>query len=84
MDGTLKITDPRMFFKSISCLVPSGLSIECGDAIVFRIGGESVRVSTDGDLAALVFGSVERRSPDAALLRDVFPLPLPSYGLNYI
>jgi predicted N-acetyltransferase YhbS len=84
MDGTLKITDPRTFFKSISCLFPRGLSIECGDAIVFRIGGEPVHVSTDGDLAALVFGSVERRPPDVGLLRGVFPLPLPAYGLNYI
>jgi GNAT superfamily N-acetyltransferase len=101
MDGTLKITDPRTFFKSISCLVPRGLSIECGNGpsvgqcpVVFRAGSESMTVSADGDLAALVFGSVEREAPEAgpaaaqgplsSLLRAVFPLPLPAYGLNYI
>ena len=34
------------------------------------------------DLAALVFGSVEREAPRAR--SDVLPLPLPCYGLNYI
>ena len=49
-----------------------------------------MRVSSDEDLAALVFGSAERPSPDpgqgrlGGLLRGVFPLPLPGYGLNYI
>jgi hypothetical protein len=41
------------------------------------------------DLAALVFGSVERASPRpsagplADLLGRIFPVPLPCYGLNY-
>jgi GNAT superfamily N-acetyltransferase len=90
MDGTLKIIDRPSFFAALSPRLPASLSIECGEAIELRAGGESMRVSSDEDLAALVFGSVGRPFPDpgqgrlGGLLRGVFPLPLPGYGLNYI
>jgi hypothetical protein len=89
-NGTLKITDRKSFFAALSPRVPASLSIECGNAAVFAAGSESMNVSSDEDLAALVFGSVERQPPDPGpgrlgeLLRAVFPLPLPGYGLNYI
>jgi predicted N-acetyltransferase YhbS len=81
MDGTLKITNPRAFFRSVSPLLPRGLSVEFA---------ESLHARTDADLAALVFGSVEHAAPDhgagrlGSLLENAFPLPLPGYGLNYI
>jgi GNAT superfamily N-acetyltransferase len=88
MDGTLKIIDRRSFLAALSPRLPASLSIECGEAVELRAGSESMRVNSDEDLAALAFGSVERPPLETGrmgeMLRGVFPLPLPAYGLNYI
>jgi len=63
MHGTLKIIDPPAFFKAIKPrLLAAGFSIR------------DIPSTTPEELAALVFGSVERESL----------LPLPACGLNYI
>ena len=71
-------------------------SVQCGNdasvrrcPIVFRIGGESVtRVHgrRSGSAGVRIGGAdrVTRRRARPHLLRAVFPLPLPAYGLNYI
>jgi GNAT superfamily N-acetyltransferase len=90
MDGTLKIIDRPSFLAALSPRLPDALWIECGEAVELRAGTESMRVRSDEDRAALVFGSVERPPPEPGpgqlgeMLRGVFPVPLPAYGLNYI
>jgi GNAT superfamily N-acetyltransferase len=99
MRGTLKIIDPRGFFESLrpwraerlAADENAGLRIECGDAVTFTLGSGRLTLSPEGDLAALVFGSCERKPPHPegaeglqAVLDRLFPLPLPEYGLNYI
>jgi len=64
--------------------------VEIDGAVVFRLGAEQLSCPTPADLAALLFGSVERAGSAAgsgrlgALLARLFPLALPGYGLNYI
>ena len=59
-------------------------------AVRFRFHSEEMAIGPDEDLAALVFGCLERPVPDAGpgplggILRRLFPLPLPGYGHNYI
>jgi len=102
MHGTLKIIDPRGFFESLrpwraerlGAEENAGLRIECRDAVTFTLGSGRLTLSPEGDLAALVFGSHERKPPHVegaegsgglqAVLDRLFPLPLPEYGLNYI
>jgi len=95
-DGTVKIVDREAFFRAIKGYIAErltleesrDLAIECGHAVTFSLGAERFTVTEDGDLAALAFGSVERAVPSAegrlgGILRRLFPLPLPWYGLNY-
>lgn len=65
--GTLKVIDPPVFLKAIAPRLE-------GFAHTLPDGPE--------DLAALVFGSVDRQV--AAEPGCPFPIPLPGYGLNYI
>jgi len=63
------------------------LVIEPGVQTRFSLDGESMTVSTE-DLAALVFGSIERPAPAAPaglakVMERIFPVPLPCYGLSY-
>ena len=78
MDGTLKIIDAAGFFKALEPRFQARLSLE--DRAY--LASHDVTAALAADLAALVFGSIEREPP--AVLRSVFPLPLPAYGLNYI
>jgi hypothetical protein len=96
--GTVKILDRAGFFGAIEGHIAhrlaaaerAALEIECRTTVVFRYKGAELAVADDADLAALVFGSVERAPPAAndrglaEILARVFPLPLPGYGLNYI
>jgi hypothetical protein len=96
--GTLKIVERKLFFSAIERYIASrlsreergGLVIDCGPAMRFRYEGGELLVEKDEDLAALVFGSVERAAPEAGtkglgeILARLFPMPLPGYGLNYI
>jgi hypothetical protein len=96
--GTVKIIDRKGFFRSLEGhiakrLTPEereALRIECGPAVTFRCGSEQVSIRQDEELAAMVFGSVERVGPAVgrgrlgSLLGRLFPLPLPGYGLNYV
>ena len=73
MHGTLKIIEPARFFQALGPrFVAAGLS------------GYGAPALASEDLAALVFGSVERGARGDDSLRRVFPLPLPTYGLNYV
>jgi GNAT superfamily N-acetyltransferase len=66
MHGTLKVIDRPVF---LGALAP-------------RLRGAAPPVpDAPEDLAAAVFGSIERSAPPLA---DTLPLPLPGYGLNYI
>jgi predicted N-acetyltransferase YhbS len=95
--GTVKIIDRHGFFKAIEGYVSERLTpaesrdlrIECGPTVTFRLGSERLAITEDGDLAALVFGSIERAVPSAGgrlggILGRLFPMPLPNYGLSYI
>ena len=96
--GTMKIVDTARLFNAmegniarrLTAAERAGLAIECGPTVVFRYKGAELSVSDPADLAALVFGSVEREPPVAEnrtlqeVLARLFPLPLPGYGLNYI
>jgi GNAT superfamily N-acetyltransferase len=95
--GTVRILDPDGLLRSLEGWFAErlersereSLSIEPGDRTTFRSCGQSFVVETLEDLAALVFGSVERTPPRppagplADLLARIFPVPLPCYGLNY-
>jgi len=78
MHGTLKIIDTARFFKALEPRFQARLSAE--DRAVHL--SYNTTAAAAEDLAALVFGSVEREPPQ--VLRSVFPLPLPAYGLNYV
>jgi hypothetical protein len=78
MHGTLKIIDAARFFKALEPRFQARLSAE--DRTV--LSARELTAATAEDLAALVFGSIERESP--RILGSVFPLPLPAYGLNYV
>jgi hypothetical protein len=85
MQGTLKIIDPPAFFEALKPRLAARLSP--GDRAAFT--AEIARVTAPEDLAALAFGSVEREPPQPGgrrgeILRAVFPLPLPVYGLSHI
>jgi hypothetical protein len=96
--GTVKIVHRPRFFSAIEELIAlrltpaehAALVIECGPTVVFRYKDAELAIAHDADLAALVFGSVERARPAAKdgglaeILARVFPLPLPGYGLNFI
>jgi predicted N-acetyltransferase YhbS len=96
-NGTVKIIDRLGFFRAIEGYIAErvtpaenrDLRIECGPTVTFSCGSERLAVTEDGDLAALVFGSIERTAPSAGgrlggILRRLFPIPLPEYGMNYI
>jgi GNAT superfamily N-acetyltransferase len=78
MHGTLKIIDAAGFIKALEPRFQSRLSPEERAAFAMP----DVTQKTPEDLAALVFGSIERESP--RILPSVFPLPLPAYGLSYV
>lgn len=78
MQGTLKIIDPPAFFEALKPRLLARLSPEDRPAF----SAEMMQVTAAEDLAARVFGSMEREPPRS--LHPVFPLPLPGYGLNYI
>jgi len=96
--GTVKIIDRAGFFRAIEPWIVERLgdseresfSVECSGAVTFRCRRESITIDDDGDLAALVFGSIERPAPPrgkgelAIILRRLFPMPLPCYGLDYV
>ena len=96
-DGTVKIIDRPGFFAAFKARMSQKLSpqearsltIEAGPPTVLRVGSDTLTVDADEDLAALVFGSIERSAPRAsgglgAVLSKVFPIPLPGYGLDYV
>jgi GNAT superfamily N-acetyltransferase len=78
MHGTLKIIDTEKFFKALESRFQERLSPE--DRTL--LSSHDVTATPTEDLAALVFGSIERKPP--MVIPSVFPLPLPAYGLNYI
>jgi GNAT superfamily N-acetyltransferase len=93
--GTVKIIDREGFFHALEGVKGRAqdgpeLCVEAGPPTVFRLAGEELRLSTDPELAALAFGSVECRAPKPApgalqkALARLFPLPLMHYGLDYI
>jgi hypothetical protein len=96
--GTVKIIDRAGFFRQIEPWMSerlsrserNGLAIQADGPLSLHYRRESLTIDDDGDLAALVFGSVERpvstrgRGELAAILRRLFPLPLPCYGLSYV
>lgn len=96
--GTVKIIDPPGLFRSLDGWIAERLGpiekgrlqVEHGAGTTFRHGGQSLALGGVEDLAALVFGSVERAlpllppGPLSEVLRRIFPVPLPCYGLSYI
>ncbi len=98
MRGTLKIIDRPAFFAALEPYIRQRLStadrgslrIDCGPTVGFSCGQESLRVGSHEDLAALVFGSLERQPPGpepgplSRILDRILPVPLPGYGLSYI
>jgi predicted N-acetyltransferase YhbS len=97
-DGTVKIIDRERFFgaldryaaERLSAAEHRDLAVSAGPTVSFALGGERLEVAGDAELAALVFGSVERAAPLVpgrrlgAALRRLFPLPLPCPGLSFI
>lgn len=94
-EGTIKIIDAPGLLGALQGWIEEragGVSAEGGStpAARFSLGPESIVVEKAEDLAALLFGSVERPAramppgPLARLLSRTFPVPLPMYGLNYI
>ncbi len=96
--GTMKIIDAPGLFRSLQGWLAErlnaseahGLRIETEGRVVFSYEDQRLVVEGPEDLAALVFGSVERPLPSppagplAEILRRLFPVPLPCYGLSYI
>jgi GNAT superfamily N-acetyltransferase len=78
MHGTLKIIEPARFFQALRPRFQARLSLEDRRALS---SNDAISMAAE-DLAAFVFGSIEREPP--RVLHSVFPLPLPAYGLNYV
>ncbi len=91
--GTVRIIDVPGTLRALKGWIDeradaARFAIEPGTQTRFSLDGASMAVSTE-DLAALVFGSVERPAPLppaghlAQLMGRLFPVPLPCYGLSY-
>jgi hypothetical protein len=99
--GTVKIIDPPGLLQSLEPWIAERLErgerarlrVDAGDRTTFAMDDQSGRGQSHSlemeDLAALIFGSVERTPPPAPagpladVLRRLFPVPLPGYGLSY-
>jgi hypothetical protein len=95
--GTLKVVDRAGLFRALEGhiaerLTPAELGsfkVTCDGPVAFEHAGERFVIDKDGELAALLFGSLEEAVPRiegrlGEILARLFPLPLPCYGLNYI
>jgi hypothetical protein len=95
--GTVRIIDRKGFFRALDAMASHrkardylGLQVTAGPITVFRLAEEELSLSTDQELAALAFGSVECRAPEPPsgplqkALARLFPLPLMHYGLDYV
>jgi predicted N-acetyltransferase YhbS len=99
--GTLGVLRPREFLAALAPWIEERLGardaarlrIEASEGETrFSVEGESVTLTTTGQLAALLFGGETeearavppREGRVGALLQALFPLPLPVYGYNFI
>ncbi len=98
--GTVGIVDPDRFWRSCEDLfrerlggeLLDRLSVSFGEQIAFELDGERLEIGGMKELTQLVFLPRERRSEMevrptgriAKVLDELFPLPLVSYGLNFI
>ena len=96
--GTLKIINLKGFFVSIEPYISErlteeelwNLEVEFEPELTFRYRDEEFKLSSDQDVTAFIFGSIERERPTpqtpnlSKILGKLFPMPLVDYGLNYI
>lgn len=96
--GTVKVIDRKGLFAALAgsrrerlgAETDRALRISAGPTVRFRLEGEEFSLEKDEDVAALVFGSREWKTPRVpkpalrSALGRLFPLPLADYGLDYV